>query len=336
MTPPIRILVTGTRGKSGIARGIKEVLCACGIRAWAKVTGTEPLSLTPHGNYRIIRHSGAHVEEMRWWLQTLPKDAEAVILENNAVSCDLQHLAYRWLKPTLTIWTNAYHDHEELWGIEKSEAVKALAKGIPPRGRVLCGPDVYEDHLATKTLQNKGCEVIPVVISSSAPLEINKSFIKAACHLLGVTGTELEEALEKLKPGPYDFAVHQVGASPKMLAFAFSANDLESTHNLWQSLKWESKDTTLWFNHRKDRRMRLSIMKDFIVNHSWKQVILTGPYPLGAGFGFKYLGFEPAEKVISKLGKRTFGIGNIAGLPMEIANTLLKNKKEQWQDEPLC
>jgi hypothetical protein len=113
-----------------------------------------------------------------------------------------------------------------------------------------------------------------------------------------------------------------------MLAFAFSANDLESTHNLWQSLKWESKDTTLWFNHRKDRRMRLSVMRNFIVSRTWKQVILTGPYPLGAGFDFTYLGFEPAERVISRLGEKTFGMGNIAGLPIEIANSLAKNKKE--------
>jgi hypothetical protein len=328
MTPPIRILVTGTRGKSSIARGLKEVLWACGIRAWAKVTGTEPLSLTPHGNYRIIRHSGAHVEEMRWWLKKLPKDTEAAILENSAISLDLQHLAYRWLKPTLTIWTNAYHDHEEFWGMEKSGAVKALVKGIPPEGSVLCGPDVYKNPLATKLLRNKGCKIIPVEVSTPAPLEITKSFIRAACYFLGLSGTNMEEALKKLAPAPYDFAVHKVGENSKTLAFAFSANDLESTRYLWESLNWKAENTTLWFNHRKDRRMRLSVMRNFIVSRTWKQVILTGPYPLGAGFDFTYLGFEPAERVISRLGEKTFGMGNIAGLPIEIANSLAKNKKE--------
>jgi len=324
----IRILVTGTRGKSSIVRGLKEVLCHCGISAWGKITGTEPLSLTPNGNYRIVRTSGAHVEEMRWWLNQLPKGAQAVIMENSAISADLQSLASKWLKPTLIIWTNSYQDHEEFWGTNKTGAVMALAKGIPKRSDVVCGPDVYTNHLALEILKDKRCNIIPVRLASATPIEISKSFIKEACLFLGIKGEKLEEALKKLRPSPHDFSIYEVGTPSTLIAFAFSANDIESTRHLWHELGWTCRETTLWFNHRKDRRKRLSVMKDFVASNPWRKVVLTGPYPIGAGFDFNYLGFASTEDVVSALGDRAFGCGNIAGIPLEVVKHLTRNTKE--------
>lgn len=324
MNATIRVLVTGTRGKSGIVRGLQEVLCRLGVSAWGKITGVEPLSIGPETARTIRRSSGAHVEEMRWWLEGLPGSAEAVILENCAVTPELQLLAAKWLFPTLTIWTNARRDHEEIWGWSAEAPVHALARGIPPGGTVLCGPDVASSATARRILDEKECTVLPMVPEGNGPLPASKGFIRDACLFHGIGGSRLEAALEKLTPAASDFAVHDLQATGRLLAAAFAANDAESTLALWDSLGWDSRVTTLWFHNRRDRRARVRALGDFVLQREWKETLLTGPFPLGAGFSFTYLAFPEVDAMTQFLGGKTFGFGNIAGLPLELL------KREAW------
>ncbi|MCG8565277.1 MAG: hypothetical protein MI747_09370, partial [Desulfobacterales bacterium] len=101
MTATAKILVTGSRGKSSVVRLIHAALVACGVKAHGRITGVVPRQLGPEGSRIIVRTAGAHVGEMKWWLKQLPRDTEAVVLENSAIAPDLQPLAGRWLKPDL-------------------------------------------------------------------------------------------------------------------------------------------------------------------------------------------------------------------------------------------
>jgi hypothetical protein len=329
MKAGIRILVTGTRGKSGIVRGLQQVLSRLKIQAWGKVTGVMPLSLGPGESMEIGRASGAHVEEMRWWLRSLPLSAEAVVLENNAVTPELQPLAARWLDPTLTIWTNARRDHEDLWGWDEEAPLYVLARGVPRGAKVLCGFDVASSATAQRLLEGKGCEVLPAGNGLFDPVAISKVFIREACRLHGIEGPRLEKALEEVGPAFTDFSVHRLDEEGRLLAAAFSANDSESTRNLWKSLRWDGRETSLWLHNRRDRRTRITALRDFVLEREWKEILLTGPYPIGAGFQFTYLGFPDIQTISGQLGKKTFGFGNIAGLPLELLKLLAASMKDQ-------
>ncbi|HPI98954.1 MAG TPA: hypothetical protein PLV56_09425, partial [Synergistales bacterium] len=65
---PLKILVTGSRGKSSLVRLIHSALLANGIKAYGRITGVIPRELTPCGEVQILRTNGGHVEEMKWWL----------------------------------------------------------------------------------------------------------------------------------------------------------------------------------------------------------------------------------------------------------------------------
>jgi len=334
MKAPIRILVTGTRGKSGIVRGLQQVLSRMKIQAWGKVTGVIPISLGPGESKEISRASGAHVEEMRWWLSSLPLSAEAVVLENSAVTPELQPLAARWLDPTLTIWTNARRDHEDVWGWDEEAPLYALARGIPQGAKVLCGFDVASSSTAKRLLEQKGCEVLSVRNGLVDPVMISKSFIREACRVHGIEGPCLEKALEEVGPAFTDFSVHRLDEKGRLLATAFSANDSESTRYLWESLRWDSRETSLWLHNRRDRRTRITALRDFVLEREWKEILLTGPYPIGAGFQFTYLGFPDIPAISGRLGKKTFGFGNIAGLPLELLKLVAATKQNHGVRPP--
>lgn len=326
MKATMRVLVTGTRGKSGTARGLQKVLCRLGVRAWAKITGVEPLSLGPGTTSVLRRSSGAHIGETAWWLRNLPESAEAVILENSAVTPELQPLAARWLSPTLTVWTNARRDHEEIWGWSPDAAVYALARGIPPGGAVLCGPDVSSSATAQRILDEKACTLYPVEPKTSDPADVTKAFIREVCRFHGLEGSTVEDALARLEPAGSDFAVHHLCGPKRLLAAAFSANDAESTRLLWEKLGWDSRETTLWFHNRRDRRARVTALKSFILGHDWENVLLTGPFPIGSGFNFTYCGFSSPDSMCARFGRKTFGFGNIAGLPLELLRQISERK----------
>jgi len=326
MKATIRVLVTGTRGKSGIARGLQEVLCRLGILAWTKITGVEPLSLGPGSTSVIRRSSGAHIGETAWWLRNLPESAEAVVLENNAVTPELQPLAARWLSPTLTIWTNARRDHEDVWGWSQDAPVYALARGIPEGGTVLCGPDISSSPTARRILDEKACTILSIEPQTSTPTDVTKAFIGEACRFHGLEGSAVQGALARLEPAWCDFAVYDLNGPDRLLAAAFSANDIESTRLLWKGLCWDSRETDLWFHNRRDRRARVTALKSFVVDNEWKEILLTGPYPIGAGFSFTYCGFPSADAMRARFGPKTFGFGNIAGLPLELLRRISDRK----------
>ena len=132
-----RFLVTGSRGKSSVVRLLHTAMHAAGLQTYARITGVIPREFGPQGTKVISRSAGAHVEEMRWWLAQLPGTAQAIVLENSAITADFHALAGRWLRPDVTVLTNTFPDHQELWGPTTACAAQVLIQGIPKQGLVV-------------------------------------------------------------------------------------------------------------------------------------------------------------------------------------------------------
>ena len=134
---PMRVLVTGSRGKSSTVRLIHAALLAGGIPAIGKMTGSASRELDSLGNeYATNRIGQVSILEV---LETVHRNLkrngpapEAVVLECMAVSPDLiALLSSRIVKPTVVVITNALWDHLEEEGTSLEEIAISLSGALP-------------------------------------------------------------------------------------------------------------------------------------------------------------------------------------------------------------
>ncbi|NLL35954.1 MAG: hypothetical protein GX256_00350 [Fretibacterium sp.] len=327
---PIRILVTGTRGKSSLVRLLHAGLCASGLRSYARITGVLPRELSPSGSRTIHRSAPAHVREMLWWLAQLPEDADALVMENSAVAPDLQAAAGAWLRPTLLVWTTLRPDHEEAWGAGYEGAARALLSGVPRGVPVVGGPEIGRPELR-ELLAGLGCplHVQPPLPVGRSYREENLALALRALELSGLPSERLEAArpaMEGLRPDIADFRVE--GDGDDLLAVAFSANDVKSTKRLFEETGWSPEETTLLYHHRSDRAARLRAFLPWLDSIAWRDKVFTRtnaqlpfrglmpgrlnrlPWNDGLRDAFSFRAWRPGRG-------RVFACGNVAGWPLE-------------------
>lgn len=318
-----RVLVTGSRGKSSIVRMLHAAFEAEGLAAYSRITGVVPRALMRGEIHPISRAAGAHVGEMRWWLRQLPGDAQAVVLENSAISPDLQALAARWLQPDVTVLSNTLPDHQEAWGPTSAGAAEALTAGIPRGGRVIL-PDTFEqDGCLLKLLRQRDCK--PLFAAPAAGIDMphqacNHGLALAVLRELGLAAGPARQAIVNLPADSYDFRVLDCNGAE--VAMAFSANDITSTQALFASLLWKETETRLVYNHRADRPARLRSFMGWFEQSPWREVMIIGDRPRRRVAGARYLKLRDRTALIDlfRAGERIFGCGNIAGLPMTLAS----------------
>lgn len=318
----VRILVTGTRGKSGMVRLLAAALEACGLRFWARITGVVPTVLTSEGFLRIRRTAPTSVEEMRWWLRTLPGALDAVVLENSAVAPELQPLAGQWLHPTLTVWTNAHPDHQEVWGFREEDALRALFVGIPSGVPVVLGPELstHADLCDALTLRN--CPVHRTPRRAAPTVEQRqRDTALTACAALGLDLGRCLSGMETLPPDTGDFRV--LACHGAQLASAFAANEPTSSEKLFASLGWVREETTLWYHHRRDRSGRLDAFFPWF-QQPWRHIWITGALPWRSVAPGTILGNPVPGDFLRHIAPedRIFGCGNVAGLPLSLLEML--------------
>lgn len=317
---PLKILVTGSRGKSSLVRLIHSALLANGIKAYGRITGVIPRELTPCGEVQILRTNGGHVEEMKWWLSSIPRDAEAVIMENSAVAPELQHLAAEWLSPGVTVVTNVNPDHQEAWGPSEEDAIRAISMGISAESAVLLAPGLDQKALLMEIIKSKKCPLRSAAFSREDPEDFRENNMMTAldlCRFLGMDPSVSEKAMREIPPDMADFRVLSIGGAE--LAYAFSANDIHSTRDLFSSLQWSYDETIIIYNHRGDRPVRLKSYRDWILSNNWSSICITGDRPWSHWAWKYYRECSDLGKLLSGFGEgeKVFGCGNVAGLPLK-------------------
>jgi len=325
-----RVLVTGSRGKSSIVRLIHTALQNAGLQSFARITGVVPREIGPDGTRIISRSSGAHVEEMRWWLNNLPASAQAVVMENSAITPDLQGLAGDWLQPDITVLSNVLADHQEVWGPSKACAAQVLVAGIPEQGQLVLPVKLKTDHYLLELLDRRRCEpsfveAVPPVAGDWVGADFqatNLALALATVKRLGMATVPALEAMRNLPPDSHDFRVVEYGGA--RLAMAFSANDIASTRTLFRSLSWSEEETRLIYNHRTDRPGRFRSFLDWLNDSRWRDVLIIGDKPPMRHCAGRYLRARDAADLLQlfRPGERVFGCGNIAGLPLALATGL--------------
>lgn len=315
---PVKIIVTGSRGKSSIVRLIHAALIACGSMAYGRITGVLPRELTPSGEVPILRSSGGNVGEMKWWLDSVCPAAEAIVMENSAVNPELQSLAWKWAVPDLTVMSNIYPDHQEAWGPGEEDAFEALSEGIRPGSAVVLGPGLGRKTFLVESLRAMGCTLFPVPAGGNGDFrKDNLATALEACRFLELDMERSERAMKGLHGDIADFRVVEV--SGEKLAFAFSANDISSTVHLFDLLDWDISETVFLYNHRKDRYGRLGSFKEWILGNPWSSVCIIGDRPLSPWTWRYFVKCGNLAELLPFQGGsgRIFGCGNVAGLPLD-------------------
>jgi hypothetical protein len=326
---PIRVLVTGVRGKSGVCRLLHAAFSACGFRAYTRITGVLPRELGPEGGRVILRAGPASFREMKWWLARLPPaSAQVIIAENSSLRGEYQEALARWVKPAALVWTTLREDHREIWGPGTEAAFEALFRGVPKNTPVICGSELDRREILERFGKNRNAVFFAGGESAAdevfAHHKANIVLALGVCRFFGLDGETAEKACRELKPDIADFRIlcGKSGApSDGRLAAAFSANDIESTRALFAETGWRPEETTLLYHHRSDRGARLKSFMPWIQEYTWKEVAFTGPriWPAPGKFGSPRIKSAAAFTAwLDAPGRgKVFACGNVAGWPLE-------------------
>lgn len=132
---PLRIAVTGSRGKSTVTRLIAAALRADGRTVVAKTTGSRPVLIRPDGGEFVIPRPGPpSILEQKGVLRAAVRaGAEALVAEMMSIGPEsLRAEAGKILRPSLLVVTNARLDHRREMGRTREEIAATLTQAFVP------------------------------------------------------------------------------------------------------------------------------------------------------------------------------------------------------------
>jgi poly-gamma-glutamate synthase PgsB/CapB len=249
---PLRIAVTGTRGKSGVVRRLAAVLRADGRRVFAKTTGSKARWILPDGTERDVPRRGlvSIIEQKRLVREAAAAGAEVLVAEVMSLQAENQQVETgRLLRPHLVLVTNARADHLEAMGPTDETAAEVLACGLPPGAEVFL-PDEECRPLWDRVVTGQGgvLHVVPpdtytgVVGGDALPpgalFGTNLDLVAAVARRLGVGEEALRTGVREANPDPGALRLWRwrTGGEERLLVSAFAANDPESTRRVLEAL----------------------------------------------------------------------------------------------------
>jgi gamma-polyglutamate synthase len=248
---PLRIAVTGTRGKSTVTRMLASVLRADGRSVVAKTTGSEPVVIMPDGAERAVRRRGPpSIIEQKHVLHLAARlRADAVVIEVMSIHPDNHRVECRkLLQPHVVIATNFRVDHTASLGVTRGSVAEVLSLDVPPGAQVLvptaeCEPEFRRGVAAV------GASLIEVTGESEAEgarspdngrWHADEALVRAAAALLGVDAMAVRRGLGAAR---YDIGSLQAWRAAAdgpgggcLLVNAFAANDPESTAHAYDKV----------------------------------------------------------------------------------------------------
>ena len=272
---PLRICVTGTRGKSGVTRLLASCLSQAGIRVLAKTTGSKPVLIFQNGEEKQIKRRGlpSILEEKKVVRMAVSRSAQALVVE--LMSFGPESLSVenrRMLRPHVLVITNVRMDHTAQSGKSRDEIAENFGRSIPDASTVFVPEEEYFPVFQAVAEKRKA-RLLRVGSYRSADeksfLEkISKSefmpnirLVLAVCDFLDIKREMSYSGIIKSIPdkGSLKFWKAEFTLPKRSWALinAFSANDPKSTRDVMDKLLESQKiKYDRWiglFNIRKDR-----------------------------------------------------------------------------------
>ncbi len=244
---PLRICITGIRGKSGVTRLIAASLQKQGRRVLAKTTGSKPMIIFPEGKEReILRAGPASIrEQIRLVALAAQYNADVLVAEMMGISEECLSVESRGiLRPDFLVLTNVRPDHLETMGPRQEDIARSLAASIP-EGKTVVIPRDENRPVFEQAASSRHSRLVVVDAAESIDesrkiptfrAEVFQENICLALDVLRLLGLDDETALQGMNKAVPDFGALRifrgdektVGRSAYLIS-AFAANDPEST-----------------------------------------------------------------------------------------------------------
>ncbi len=354
---PLRIGVTGTRGKSSVTRLIAAILKEAGFKVLAKTTGSKPVLIFPDAEEKEIRRRGTpSILEGKKILSIASKlQVQALVVELMSISPESSFVESRQvLKPKVLVLTNVRLDHLAQMGSTRQSVARSLASSIPEQATVFVPEEeffpIFEE--AASKLNSKVIRVprespwkgIKIEEKSSwLEFEENVCLALAVAEFLGIEKEKALRALKKVNPdfGSLKIWTADLGFPPRRfyLASAFAANDPQSTRfvlsRVMKRINLEDKELIGLLNFRQDRGDRTiqwsqALKQGFFPE--FKELIFVGGHALALRSRLKktlkietsVIKEKEPQKIMEKISAKVkgetilFGMGNMGGAGKEL------------------
>ncbi len=156
---PLRIAVTGSRGKTSVARLLASVLREAGRKVLAKTTGSEARLIFPDGAEAEIHRLGAPsvLEQGKLLARAARLGVDVVVAEVMSVHPEVHRVeSQRILKPHLVLVTNFRVDHPAAQGDTRESVARVLALDVPPGARALVLEEEWEPMFEREVARGGG------------------------------------------------------------------------------------------------------------------------------------------------------------------------------------
>ncbi|MCC7294578.1 MAG: poly-gamma-glutamate synthase PgsB [Acidobacteria bacterium] len=269
---PLRICVTGTRGKSAVTRQVAAALRASGRAVLAKTTGSKPVLIFPDGREREIDRPGpaSVLEQKRVLALAARLGVDALVAEMMSIRPEcLAVESGLILRPGLLAVTNVRLDHEEEMGRTREEIAESLAAAIPGGGTVLV-PEGEVFPAFARTARRKNARLVSVPQGEEdGPLPLvdfpeNVRLSLAVAERAGIDRRTASRGIASAEPDFGDLRAWSMvsPASGRTWHFVsiFAANEPESTRIALERARrrvpFEGRRVIALLNLRADRASR--------------------------------------------------------------------------------
>ncbi|MFC4359857.1 Mur ligase family protein [Halobium salinum] len=259
------VVVSGTRGKSGLTRRVSETLTDRGRDALGKVTGNHPKMLYGGEEYPIERGDRVTLYENADEVQRF-EGADTLVLENQAIGEYTTRLVNgRFTDPDVVVLTNVRRDHIDRLGSNRMEIARSFARSIPDGAHVVNGEQTPEIRsYFEETFADRDVTLTHVSVPEEHRAVPGAETIHAIDEVLDALG-EPPLARERLLSYLDEMHVEWTDLAGGRVFDAASVNDVDSTEAIREALCQGRVDVVQPFLYlRGDRRARTNSFLNYL------------------------------------------------------------------------
>ena len=251
---PLRICVTGTRGKSTVVRLLASILREDGRRVIAKTTGSEARLVLPDGEeVEVVRHGLPSVIEQKKVVK-MARDigADCCVAEIMSIHPENHYVESQQIfKPHIVVVANVRRDHTDAMGKTEGEIASVFCLTFPPEAVVFV-PEKENMPQFQRSVDDVGGKLIRVkegIASSRIHVKVSNrdmfaehvDLVYAVAKHLNIEDKIIFEGILKTSSdaGAYRIWEYRSEAMKKVCYFVngFAANDPVSTYSVLMKTK---------------------------------------------------------------------------------------------------
>lgn len=344
-----RIVVSGTRGKSGTTRRLHDVFTDAGYDTTAKITGNRPVMLQNDESHPIERGKRVEMyENAREIRKYQPEDV--LIVENQAITEYTNWVVNDfYVRPHIVVIPNIRQDHLDTLGGDRESIARSLVRSIPPGIHVVNAEQSPElQQYIDRMLKPKSVTVTHVDVPEQHQHVLAAESVYALAEVARITGVG-PLSPERIQTYLDEMQVEWTRVDGGRIYNAAEVNDVESTEAVRQALQHEQAEPLEVFLYsRFDRRSRTASFLEYLsqladaghVNRVHIAGALTEAFEEKADFPVVQhdTDTETADEILEELLATEYPVyivGNtVAGFMRELEEAITKRQRDEEHATP--